>query len=266
MNAVLRKVAADPAPEWPGPAVRLSYPDWMVDRLVADLGHDVAVAALEQMNQAPEVTERADGYVQDLASQWVSAYVGAGPGERVADLCAAPGGKATAMAPNGPAVVVAADVSETRSGLIVNNVRRLGLANVAVVVADGRRPPLCPHSLERVLIDAPCSGLGVLRRRPDARWRVMPEDVGRLATLQRELLVSAATLLRPGGTLVYSACTLTMAETAAIDRWLAQTHRELQALAPPGPPWQPLGRGARLLPQSAGTDGMYVLGLRKAGG
>ncbi|HEX2064080.1 MAG TPA: transcription antitermination factor NusB [Acidimicrobiales bacterium] len=266
VNAVLRKVAGDPEPEWPSLAVRLSYPDWVVKLLVDELAEDVAVAALQQMNRAPEVTERADGYVQDLASQWVAAYVGAQPRERVADLCAAPGGKATAMAAAGPAVVVSGDVSESRTRLVVDNAGRLGSRNVAVVVADGRRPALRPRSLNRVLVDAPCTGLGVLRRRPDARWRVLPQDVNRLATLQRELLVAAATLLRPGGTLVYSVCTLTLAETAAIDRWLAQTHRELRPLPRPGPPWEPFGRGARLLPQSAGTDGMYVVGLRRAGG
>ena len=264
VNAVLRKVAADRSPRWPDPAMRLSYPDWLVRRLATDLGPVAATAALEQMNEAAPVHVRADGYVQDLASQWVAAYVNAQPGDRVADVCAAPGGKATAMAAAG-ALVVAGDLQPARGGLVAANARRLQLPGVAVVVADGRRPPLRPGSVDRVLVDAPCSGLGVLRRRPDARWRVQPDDVDRLAGLQRQLLTAAAGLVRPGGTVVYSVCTLTLAETAAVDRWLAGAHPELAPLPPPGPPWAPLGRGARLLPQAAGTDGMYVLGLRRAG-
>lgn len=265
VNAVLRRLAREPAPPWPDPATRLSYPDWVVLRLAADIGADEAQAALEQMNVAPPVTERADGYVQDAASQQVAAYVGAAAGERVADLCSAPGGKATAMASAGPALVVAADVSPARARLVAENVGRLGLGNVAVVVADAVLPPLRPAVFDRVLLDAPCSGLGVLRRRPDARWRIQPEDVDRLAALQRRLLDGAAALVRPGGVLVYSVCTLTRAETVEVDQWLASAHPELVAVEPPGPPWAPLGRGARLLPQDAGTDGMFTVGLRRRG-
>ena len=232
-------------------------------RLAADIGVDEAQAALEQMNVAPTVTERADGYVQDEASQWVAAYVGASAGERVADLCSAPGGKATAMGAAGPALVVAADLSPVRARLVAANVQRLGLANVAVVAGDAADPPLRPAAFDRVLLDAPCSGLGVLRRRPDARWRIQPEDVDRLAALQRRLLDGAATLLRPGGVLVYSVCTLTRTETVDVDGWLASAHPDLVPVDPPGPPWRPLGRGALLLPQDAGTDGMFAVGLRR---
>lgn len=266
VNAVLRRLVREPAPRWPDPPTRLSYPDWVVRRLADDLGTDAAEAALEQMNVAPEVTERADGYIQDDASQQVAAYVGAAPGERVADVCAAPGGKATAMASAGAALVVAGDHSPVRSSVVASNAGRLGLANVAVMVADAARPAVRAGSLDRVLVDAPCSGLGVLRRRPDARWRIQADDVARLAALQRDLLDGAAPLVRPGGKLVYSVCTLTLEETEAIDRWLAEAHPDLVAAPPPGPPWAPLGRGARLLPQTAGTDGMYVVGLRRQGG
>jgi 16S rRNA (cytosine967-C5)-methyltransferase len=134
---------------------------------------------------------------------------------------------------------------------------------VATVVADGTAPPLRPGAADRVLVDAPCSGLGVLRRRPDARWRIRQEDLARLTVLQRRLLDAAAALVRPGGTLVYSVCTLTLAETAATDRWLADAHPDLLPLPPPGDPWAPAGRGALLLPQAAGTDGMYLLRLTR---
>lgn len=256
-NAVLRRIADAPV-DWPDDATRLSYPDWLVDRLIGDLGAADAIAALEAMDEAPEVSERVDGYVQDRASQWVADAVGARPGERIADVCAAPGGKATAMAATG-AQVVAADVG--RAGLVRTNVQRLG-SDVAVLAADARRPPHPPGTFDRVLVDAPCSGIGVLRRRPDARWRVDAEAVDRLAALQREILAGAIPLLKPGGTLVYSVCTLTTAETLRVDEWLAAEHPELQPLDPPGAPWRPHGRGALLLPQAAGTDGMALLRLR----
>lgn len=261
VNAILRKVASAPV-DWPDDATRLSYPDWVVDRLATDLGHDDAVAALAQMNEAPEVHERDDGYVQDLASQWVAEAVAAQPGERVADLCAAPGGKATLLAGTG-ATVVAADVALQRAGLVAGNAERTG-TDVRVLAADAARPPFAPGTFDRVLLDAPCSGLGVLRRRADARWRIEQAAVDRLADLQRRLLDEAAALVRPGGTFVYSVCTLTAAETVEGDAWLAAEHPELEPLDPPGDPWRPHGRGALLLPQAAGTDGMFLLRARRA--
>jgi 16S rRNA (cytosine967-C5)-methyltransferase len=262
VEAVLLRVA-DNAPEWPDDATRLSYPDWILDRLVADVGSDDAMAALETRNKAPAVHERPDGYVQDPASQWTADYVGAKVGERVADLCAAPGGKATWMARTG-AFVLAGDVRPGRAERVRANAERTGATTVATFVGDARRPPL--RMADRVLVDAPCSGLGVLRRRPDARWRITAEAVDQLAMLQREMLTAAADLVRPGGLLVFSVCTLTRAETEAIDEWLAMSRPDLTAEPPPAGAWQPLGRGARLLPQAADTDGMYVIGLRRKRG
>ena len=171
VNAVLRKVAAALPPHWPDVATGLSYPDWVVERLVSDLGAEAGLAALAEMNRPAPAPERDDGYVQDEASQWVAALVEVGPGHRVADLCAAPGGKATAMAAGRPPIVVAGDVRETRARTVSANAARLGLSNVASIVADGRRAPVRPAVFDRVLVDAPCSGLGALRRRPDARGR-----------------------------------------------------------------------------------------------
>jgi 16S rRNA (cytosine967-C5)-methyltransferase len=258
INAVLRRVADAPV-SWPDDATRLSYPDWIVDRLVADLGADAALGALEVMDRPPTVTEREDGYVQDLASRWVAEAVGARAGERVLDLCAAPGGKALLLATTG-AHVVAADLRPSRAGLVAANAR--GRSPLAVVAADGTRPPWPPATFDRVLVDAPCSGLGVLRRRPDARWRVAPDAVDRLVGIQRALVDAAIALLRPGGHLVYSVCTLTGAEGPALDAWLADARPELEPVEPPAAPWAPTGRGARLLPQVADTDGMYLLHLR----
>ena len=260
VNAVLRRVADAPV-SWPDRATRLSYPDWVVDRLVSDLGEGEAIAALEHMNVAPRTTERADHYLQDRASQLVAAAVDTVAGERVADLCAAPGGKSTALATAG-AGVFATDVDPGRAALVATTAERLQASSVVVAAADGRRPPWPVEVFDRVLVDAPCSGLGVLHRRPDARWRRQPGDIDRLAVLQRELLGSAVSLVRPGGTLVYSVCTLTAAETLGADEWLASNHPTLRALAPPGPPWRPHGRGAILVPQAAGTDGMAMLRLQ----
>ena len=264
VNAVLRRVADAPV-EWPDDATRLSVPDWVLARLAADLGPADAEAALAAMNQPATVSERADGYIQDPASQLVAAAVGVEAGELVLDLCAAPGGKATALAGAAEGVqVVAADMRPSRAGLVVANASRVGVADrVAVVAADGTRPPFRDGRFDRVLVDAPCSGLGTLRRRADLRWRVEPEAVERLADLQSDLLGAAADLVRPGGTLVYSVCTLTAAESTEVDDRLAGQRPDLEPLDPPGEPWRPWGRGALLLPQTAGTDGMYLCRYRR---
>ncbi|MGH9188229.1 MAG: transcription antitermination factor NusB, partial [Acidimicrobiales bacterium] len=267
VNAVLRRLAeaeaSGPPVEWSDVATRLSYPDWIVERLVADLGEADALDALGTMNQPATVTERADGYVQDRASQWVADAVEAGPGGRVADLCAAPGGKATALAAT-RAFVVAADLHAGRVGLLRSNADSLdiGRDRLVVLVADGTRPPFGTRSFDRVLIDAPCSGLGALRRRPDARWRISAASVERLAGLQQALVDAAVPLLRPGGMLVYSVCTMTAAESLGIDDDVAKRWPALDPLPALGEPWRPWGRGGLLLPQDAGTDGMALFRYR----
>jgi 16S rRNA (cytosine967-C5)-methyltransferase len=263
LNAVLRRVATAP-PDWPSDAARLSYPDWVLERLIADLGEEAGVGALAAMNRAPVVTERDDGYTQDLASQWVTDLVGATVGELVFDAAAAPGGKATGMARAG-ATVVAGDVRPSRTGLVAGNAVRLGLPMVLPLTADARRPPFRPGLFDRVVLDAPCSGLGTLRRRPDARWRIEEDAIDALALLQRQMVDALVPLVRPGGTFVYSVCTLTSSETGGVDDHLTAAHPALQALDPPTEPWQPRGRGALLLPQAADTDGMFVLRLRVPG-
>ena len=279
VNAVLRRVAAEVDQglvAWPDLATELSYPDWILERLSADLGRDRARQALQTMNEPATVSVRSDGYIQDPASQMIATHLGplAGPGP-VLDMCAAPGGKATGLAggPDGATMglVVAADVSPSRARVVAANAERTAganagtaTANVATVVADGTAAPFRDNGFSLVLVDAPCSGLGVLRRRPDARWRVSPDDIDRLAALQRRLLASAAGLVRPGGVLAYSVCTLSVAETASIDNWLSRTLPGLKPLPPPGGPWTPAGRGALLVPQAAGTDGMFLLTLRAA--
>lgn len=262
VNAVLRKVAAardaDADVVFPTTAIELSYPDWIVDRLTADLGAERARTALATMNGAATVHRRADGYVQDRSSQLVAASVPAGPATRVLDLCAAPGGKATAIAATG-ATVIAADIRLSRLGLVVDNAARLGLGDLHVVQADGTVPPFRAETFDTVLVDAPCSGLGALRRRPDARWRIEAAAVGRLADLQVDLLRAAAPLVAPGGALVYSVCTLTRAESVGVVERvgddLAGLGFDLDAGAPEAP-WVELAPGVGLLLPGPDHDGM----------
>lgn len=257
VNAVLRRVASNDV-TWPDEATRLSYPDWIVDRLTGDLGPADAMEMLEAMNVPPSVTTRGDGYTQDLASQWVAGLVPAAVGEVVVDLCASPGGKTTALAARGVRVI-AGDVRPGRGRLVGVNVSKLGLGTLVLpVVADGTAPPIRRHSVDHVLVDAPCSGLGVLRRRADARWRITAADVDRLVALQRRLMRAGLELVRPGGTLTYSVCTVTRAETVDQAEWLAHELPHLEPLAAPDAPWRTLGQGAMLLPQDADTDGMSI--------
>lgn len=258
VNAVLRKVSTTDM-VWPSDLARLSYPDWIGELLVAELGEDAALRSMSRMNEAASMTVRSDGYVQDASSQWVAAAVEAAAGERVLDTCAAPGGKATALAVSG-AAVVAADVRPNRVKLIDDNIATLQLDNVETIVADAIDPPFEPASFDAVLIDAPCSGLGALRRRPDARWRVEPSDIAELADLQRKILKASAALVRPGGRLVYSVCTLTASES--IEHPVPEGFEVVTDELPEGT-WQPFGHGWRVLPHEADTDGMVVIRYRR---
>ena len=264
VNAVLRRVA-DLEPAWPTQALRLSYPDWIVEQLEDDLGAVDAHAALERMNRPSPVTTRPDGYTQDQASQWVAELVGAQSGERVLDMCAGPGGKATALAQDST-TVVAADRRGHRASLVAANAARTGVALAGVVAADGLRPPFRPGTFHRVLVDAPCSGLGVLGRRADARWRVSPGDIAALALLQTELVRAAFGLVCPGGAVVYSVCTMTAAETTGIDEIMAQEFPEAMAAPIADPRWRPHARGALILPQDHNTDGMFIAIYKTPGG
>jgi len=255
VNAVLRRVADAGVPDWPDDPTRLSYPDWIVETLADDLGRSTALAALESMNGPARVHRRDDGYVQDLSSQLVMDAIEVQEGALVADLCAAPGGKATALAARG-ATVFASDSHLGRVGLLEANRRALRAESMLVTAADGRYPPLRPGRFDAVLVDAPCSGLGTLRRRPDARWRIARTAVPRLAELQWTLLDAATSLLRPGGQLVYSVCTLTAAETSAVAEHASRDDR-LEPRPPPPEPWLPHGDGAMLLPDT-NRDGMAL--------
>jgi 16S rRNA (cytosine967-C5)-methyltransferase len=200
---------------------------------------------------------------QDQASQAVAIALDPQPGERVLDVASAPGGKSSAIAERmgDEGLVVAADLHASRLRLVREATGRLQLMSVQALVAAGTALPCPDDTFDRVLLDAPCSGLGVLRRRPEARWRAKPEQVAQLAALQIGLLAHAATKVRPGGRLVYSVCTLTRAETLEVDEWAARELTDFTAVHAFAAPWRPHGRGAVLLPHDAGTDGMFVLVL-----
>ena len=145
--------------------------------------------------------------VQDEASQLVALLAGPAPGRRVLDTCAAPGGKTTAFASaDHTALVVACDVRDRRMELLQRTVTATGAANVALVQADLLRPLPFTDRFDRVVVDAPCSGLGTLRRDPDIRWRRQEDDLPALAAAQLRMLRHAAAAVAPGGTLVYATC------------------------------------------------------------
>lgn len=166
--------------------------------------------------------------VQDEASQLVGEYVAAVAGERVLDACASPGGKTTQMAASmeGRGRVVAADVRGRRIDLLIRTVAESGAPNIAIVQANARANPAFRDVFDAVLLDAPCSGLGTIRRDPDVRWRRQATDLAALAAAQREMLERLATVVRPGGRIVYSTCSSEPEENEAIvDGFLAANPR-----------------------------------------
>jgi 16S rRNA (cytosine967-C5)-methyltransferase len=202
--------------------------------------------------------------IQDQASAFVVDALDPRPGERVLDACAAPGGKsgdiACRVAPDGR--LVATDVSVQRARLVVQQLARLRLAGSAVV-HDARRPAV-RGGFDRVLVDAPCSGIGSARRRPELLWRVSRERLSALARLQVAIAEAAADLLRPGGLLVYSVCTFPRAETDATCDALLRHRPELRPeriTGPDGP-----SERVRLWPHRHGSDGMFVAAFRKTSG
>jgi 16S rRNA (cytosine967-C5)-methyltransferase len=230
VNAVLRKAADMDLPDTIG--VRTSHPDWLIERwrgryggrdLDAILAADNAILPLTirpnplratgpiEVEGDPAADPRfGEGLytVQDETSMKVAPLLDPKPGERVIDLCAAPGGKTTHLAElmGGKGNVVAVDLPD-RIGLVAESAKRLGLANIECIAGDGATVAF-REGFDAVLVDAPCSNTGVLSRRPDVRWRLKEKDIAGAVVIQRKLLANAARLLKPGGRLVYSTCSL----------------------------------------------------------
>lgn len=157
--------------------------------------------------------------VQDEASQLASRLLGAEPGERVWDACCAPGGKSCHIAQqmDDRGELIATDISRSKLTLVQDSLRRLGITSVSTAVADLHQPETFPEGdFDRILLDAPCSGLGVIRRNPEAKWRLFSGDITRLAAVQKTLLKHAAVKLKPGGTLLYSTCSTSEAENELV--------------------------------------------------
>lgn len=218
----------------------------------------------------PAVREGRAG-VQDEGSQVVAlAAVSApvmGRDTRWLDLCAGPGGKAALLAAVGAArgaTVVANEVAPHRARLVAQAVRRL--PSTAVVVADGRRPPWPNGWFDRVLVDAPCTGLGALRRRPEARWRRSPADLPGLVTLQRALLASAVDSVRTGGLIAYATCSPHPAETGEVVDWLRERRDDVDVLDATAVCPQVAHQSApylQLWPHRHDADAMFLALLRR---
>jgi 16S rRNA (cytosine967-C5)-methyltransferase len=203
-------------------------------------------------------------HLQDPASTLVTRYAAISPGARVADLCAAPGGKSLELARTA-SVVFAGDASFVRLARVRDNVRRLDAGNIVPFVGDARFPAV--QGMDAVLIDVPCTGTGTFRRHPDARWRLRVSDLAVLPAVQRSILRAAAGAVRPGGLLIYSTCSLETEENDAQIESFLSDNPEWRLEPPPegAVPAAVLDAGRlRVLPQRHGTDGAFAARLRRA--
>ena len=279
-NAVARRLAQrfrGLVASLPDGPLKHSYPDWIFELWVRDLGREEALALMRAQNEPSELVVRSAepvGLPTDIPGAWrvervdpdllaqgriwpqsrasvlAALALDSQDGERVLDACAAPGGKATMLRGE----VTAVELHPGRARELAATVERLGARNVRVVEGDVRALP--EGGFDRSLVDAPCSGLGVLGRRPDLRWRATP-----LPELQRELLAAAAERTRPGGTIVYSVCTLNADENEAV------VDGSGLAVEPLGERWPAYAHPRRpefLLtsPARHGTSGFFVARLR----
>ncbi len=215
--------------------------------------------------------------VQDESSILVGQAVHPGPGSRVIDVASAPGGKATHLAQlmQNRGEILALDVHRHKIKLIEDNCRRLGVTIVRTLLADARHlPEEYAVWADYVLVDAPCSGLGVLRRRPDAKWRKKEGQIRELALLQSQILSAAAAALKPGGILVYSTCTITREENLGQVEAFLRAHPDftlesLAGLLPDSLDWDSTLRQGflQIMPHlHDGLDGFFIARLRKAPG
>ena len=208
-------------------------------------------------------------YVQDPASRLAVLAAGAEPGMRVLDVCAAPGGKsfAAAIAMRNGGEVISCDLHPHKKRLIQAGADRLGLSAISPMTADGRVfREKWEGTFDLVLVDAPCSGLGVIRKKPDIRFKD-PEPLAGLPAVQSALLDNAARYVRPGGTLLYSTCTLLRRENEAVAEGFLAAHPDYKAEAftLPGPIGEVPSGMVTLLPHVHGTDGFFFCKLRREG-
>jgi 16S rRNA (cytosine967-C5)-methyltransferase len=281
-NAVMRRLTEGIRPlldSLPDGPLKESYPDWIAEIFERDLGGDDALALMRAMNEPLETVVRvvrgdpplgaeatdlpgayrvervdelavAEGRIwpQSRGSQLAGLVVGSQDDERVLDLCSAPGGKASQLRGD----ITAVELDPNRASELRENLGKLGATNVSVVEADGTKLPPDLSGFDRALVDAPCSGLGVLGQRPDLRWRAAP-----LPELQLALLRSAAERVRPGGTIVYSVCTINADENEAV---VAASGLEVVPLGDEWPEYAHprLPQFLLTLPHVHGTSGFFI--------
>ncbi len=219
--------------------------EWLAENLVFELKSHPPLHSLASFR---------DGwfYIQDPSTLLAVRELGAQPGEMILDLCAAPGGKTTFLAQlmNNQGKIIAQDVSEDRLNLIQENCARLGVTMVEIGLDSVFN--LQSSTFNRILVDAPCSNTGVMRRRVDLRWRISPAEISRLRQTQLDLLKVAATKLKPGGILVYSTCSLEAEENSeVVKEFLAAT------------PSFTLETERQLLPMKDYVDGAYVARMKR---
>jgi 16S rRNA (cytosine967-C5)-methyltransferase len=209
-----------------------------------------ASSLLREMSAAGEV------YLQDEASQLVAQEMEVKSGERVLDLCAAPGGKTTLMADRSGdrAMIVAADRSAARMATVVNTMRLHELKSIRPVLLDAAdQLPFAAGSFDSVLVDAPCSGTGTLRGNPEIRWRLTPADIFTLAEEQKKILRRAVEMVKPGGRLVYSTCSVEREENEEVIGEVLAGDERLQLL-----------ETTRTWPQREGCDGFFIAAFEKS--
>lgn len=203
-----------------------------------------ATSTLRELSAAGQV------YLQDEASQLVAQLLDVQPGDRVLDLCAAPGGKTTLSADHSgdKALIVAADRSAARITTITMTAALHQLNCIKPILLDGlHQLPFQPASFDRILVDAPCSGTGTLRRNPEIRWRLTNDDILNFATAQKQFLTNAALVLKPGGRLVYSTCSVERDENEQVIESFLSTHPDFTVL-----------NSTRTWPHHEGSDGFFM--------
>ena len=206
--------------------------------------------------------------VQDESSMLVAHVLAPEPGMTVIDACAAPGGKTTHIAQRmeNRGRILAFDIYEEKIRRIERNAQRLGISIMEAQMCDARAIGAAyAGQADRVLVDAPCSGLGVLRRKPDARWKKSPEDVKTLPPLQRAILASAAEAVKKGGILVYSTCTMEECENAAIVANFLRTHTDFVLEETGGflPVQKTTEHMVQIMPETDGPDGFFIARMRR---
>jgi 16S rRNA (cytosine967-C5)-methyltransferase len=208
--------------------------------------------------------------VQDEASQLIGRLVSPKPGESVLDICAGMGGKTAHLAAmmENRGYILALDISEKQVDALHKNLSRLDVAIVDAQVGDAREKPgkASIESFDRILIDAPCTGLGTLRRNPEIKWRVCPEDAEKSSLLQKAILANAALYLKRGGSLIYSTCTITEEENEAVIEDFTNRHPDFICICPPDTINSSLvdDHGYfRSYPHRHGTDGFFGVVLVK---